>query len=54
MAERMGVTPEECVFIDDQPGNLAGAEAVGMRSVHLDPVDPGSGFARARDMLGLG
>lgn len=54
MAERMGVDPSECVFIDDQPGNLAGAEAVGMRSVHLDPVDPGSGFARARDMLGLG
>ena len=54
MAQRMGVDPSECVFVDDQPGNLAGAEAVGMRSVHLDPVDPGPGFAKARAMLGLG
>lgn len=53
MAERMGVTPEECVFIDDQPGNIAGARAVGMRPVHLDPVDPEPGFATARRMLGL-
>lgn len=54
MAERMGVAPSECVFIDDQPGNIAGAEAVGMSTVHLDPVDPGPGFAMARSMLGLG
>jgi putative hydrolase of the HAD superfamily len=53
MAERMGVSPAECVFIDDQPVNLAGAEAVGMRAVHLDPVDPVPGYARARAMLGL-
>lgn len=53
MAERMGVQPEECVFIDDQPGNLVGAEGVGMRTVHLDPVDPSPGFAVARQMLGL-
>jgi putative hydrolase of the HAD superfamily len=53
MAERMGVEPADCVFIDDQPGNLAGAEAVGMRTVHLDPVNPGPGFAEARQMLGL-
>lgn len=53
MAERMGVEPSDCVFIDDQPGNLAGAEAVGMQSVHLDPVNPAPGFARARALLGL-
>ena len=53
MAERIGVAPEECVFVDDQPGNLAGAEAVGMRGVHLDPVDPAPGFAMARRLLGL-
>ena len=45
MAERMGVAPQDCVFIDDQPGN--------MRTVHLDPVDPDPGFATARRMLGL-
>jgi FMN phosphatase YigB (HAD superfamily) len=49
----MGVAPEECVFIDDQPGNIVGAEAVGMRTVHLDPVDPDPGYEQARHMLGL-
>ncbi len=53
VAERLGVAPEDCVFVDDQPGNLAGAEAVGMVPVHLDPVDPESGFAEARRLLGL-
>jgi putative hydrolase of the HAD superfamily len=53
MAARMGVAPADCVFIDDQPGNLAGADAVGMRTVHLDPVHPDPGFAAARRMLGL-
>ena len=53
MAERMQVTPGECVFVDDQPINLAGAVAVGMRTVHLDPVDPAPGFAEARQLLGL-
>ena len=53
IAERLGVTPEECVFIDDQPVNLAGADAVGMRTVQLDPVDPDPGFAQARRLLGL-
>ncbi len=53
MAERLGVDAADCVFIDDQPGNLAGAREVGMRTVHLDPVDPEPGFAQARHMLGL-
>ena len=53
MIERMGVEAHECVFIDDQPGNLLGAESVGMRTVHLDPTDPGPGFRLARTMLGL-
>lgn len=53
IAERLGVAPEDCVFVDDQPVNLAGADAVGMRSVHLDPVHPETGFAEARRLLGL-
>ena len=33
--------------------HIEGAQAVGMRTVHLDPVDPEPGFATARRMLGL-
>lgn len=53
MVERMGVPAQECVFIDDQRVNLEGARAVGMQTVYLDPVDPESGFAQARALLGL-
>lgn len=32
--ERLGVEPEECVFFDDIPRNVRGAEAIGMHAVH--------------------
>ena len=32
-AERLGVTPEECVFVDDLRENCEGAEAVGMTAI---------------------
>lgn len=32
-AERLGLSPEECVFVDDSQGYCMGAEAVGMKSV---------------------
>lgn len=32
-AARLGVAPEECVFVDDQERHVAGAEAAGMRGV---------------------
>lgn len=32
-AERLGVTPEECVFIDDIERNIDGARAVGMQGI---------------------
>ena len=31
--ERLGVTAQEAVFVDDAPGNIAGAEVVGITSV---------------------
>jgi len=34
-AERLGVAPEECLFVDDREGNLRGAMAVGMRAVQM-------------------
>jgi epoxide hydrolase-like predicted phosphatase len=39
-AERAGVAPEQCVFVDDLRENCAGAEAVGMTAVlHRDPAE---------------
>jgi epoxide hydrolase-like predicted phosphatase len=37
-AERLGVQPESCVFVDDLRENVAGAENVGMTAIlHRDP-----------------
>ena len=36
--ERLGLAPGEVVFVDDAPGNVAGAEAVGIRSVLVGPT----------------
>ncbi|HEX6462405.1 MAG TPA: HAD family phosphatase [Candidatus Saccharimonadales bacterium] len=32
-ADRLGVNPSQCLFIDDLPENCAGAEAVGMKTI---------------------
>ncbi len=32
-AERLGLEPEECLFIDDLPENIAGADAAGMQGI---------------------
>lgn len=33
ITSKLGVAPEHCIFIDDQPRYCAGAEAVGMQSI---------------------
>ena len=33
-AERIGLAPEDCVFVDDLPGNLKPARELGMATVH--------------------
>ena len=35
-ADRLGVAPEECVFVDDVPSYLAGAKSVGMTCVRIN------------------
>lgn len=42
-----------CVFVDDQARNIAGAQRVGMRTVHFDVMDPAASYAKARGALGL-
>ena len=50
--ETLGVPPVDCVFADDQPVNVAAAEAMGMKGVLVtDPVDGARSLAAA---LGLG
>ena len=54
VAEAMGVAPSDVVFLDDTPACTAGADAVGMVGVLVDPADKAPVFARARQLLGLG
>jgi putative hydrolase of the HAD superfamily len=50
-AERIGVAPADCVFVDDLRENVTGAEAVGMTAVlHRDPAKT---VERVRALLGL-
>jgi len=36
--ERLGgIAPEECLFLDDAPGNVAAALRLGIRSVLVEP-----------------
>lgn len=45
-ALRLGVSEQSCVFLDDQPQNVAGAEAVGMQAVHFQSIDQALGELR--------
>lgn len=39
-AERIGIPPERCLFVDDLRENIAGAEAVGMKGIlHRKPKE---------------
>jgi putative hydrolase of the HAD superfamily len=49
----LGLPPEDIVFLDDTPECVEGARAVGMIGVHIDPMNRGVGFERAREFLGL-
>ncbi len=50
-ADRLGVTPQRCVFVDDLRENCAGAEAVGMTAVlHRAPAET---ISRLEELLGV-
>ncbi|WP_235854578.1 HAD family hydrolase [Nonomuraea aridisoli] len=38
-AERAGVAPERCLFVDDRPANVEAARALGMTGVHYRTFD---------------
>jgi len=45
-ARRLGVSPRECVFVDDIPSYLAGAKAVGMTGVRINRFDSEEPYAQ--------
>jgi putative hydrolase of the HAD superfamily len=51
--EALGCAPDEVVFLDDIPGNCAGARRAGLVTVEVDLRDPGAAFGRAREALAL-
>lgn len=53
LAERLGVSYADMVFLDDQRTNIRGAEALGIASVWFDVTDPDTSYAEVRKLLGL-
>jgi epoxide hydrolase-like predicted phosphatase len=51
-AERLGLSPDDCVFVDDLPGNLKPARAMGMATV-LHRGDAAATLAEAGEHLGV-
>jgi putative hydrolase of the HAD superfamily len=51
MLEMLAVTAREAVFVDDQPINVDGARAVGMRAVLFDSTNPAGSYAHALALL---
>jgi len=49
----LGLPASACVFVDDQQRNIAGAAAVGMRTVHFDVRAPADGYRAALELLAL-
>lgn len=50
-AQRLGLAPEQCVFVDDLMPNIRGAEAVGMVGVHH--VTPQQTLDELETLLGI-
>jgi putative hydrolase of the HAD superfamily len=50
-ARELDIGVKNCVFVDDQQRNVAGAEAVGMQAVKFDVREPARSFAKALSLL---
>ncbi len=53
-AERLGLPPQRCIFVDDMRVNCRGAEAVGMASHHVDVRDAEHSLSQLAERLGIG
>jgi putative hydrolase of the HAD superfamily len=52
-ADALGLATEDVVFLDDAPENVAGARAVGMLGIQVEPGNATQAFDAARGLLGL-
>jgi epoxide hydrolase-like predicted phosphatase len=50
-AQRLGVPPSECLFVDDFEENVAGARAAGMQTLHFAPLDVAMAELRRRTIV---
>ncbi len=51
--DRLGLAAEDCVFVDDQRRNIAGAAACSMRTVLFDVRNPRASYGEALRHFGL-
>jgi FMN phosphatase YigB (HAD superfamily) len=51
--EQLGVAPENAVFLDDAPGNIVAARAVGMHAILVEDDHSGA-FAELDRLLAEG
>lgn len=50
ISNKLGILPEECVFIDDQPRFVTGAQRIGMAAIVYQ--DPDQAIAATRELIG--
>ncbi len=53
VAGELNLSPEACVFVDDQMKNIRGAVEAGMTPVHFDVTAPEASYAQALGLMGL-
>ena len=53
VTDALGLAPNDCVFVDDQPKNVQGAMAFGMQAVQFNVTRPAESYAKALGLLGI-
>lgn len=53
VTQALGLAPQDCVFVDDQPKNVRGAQEFGMATVQFDVTRPDHSYAETRKLLGI-
>lgn len=51
--EALGVSPQDCVFVDDQPKNVSSGAEFGIAVHQCDVIQPGNSDGEARFLLGI-